>query len=156
MRPKIDLFGEAEALRKGWKEKSIGPAQGMLDKEIQVQGLEIDQRYPPVSIPGMQALKNNRVAAEGLRYDDLYRTGTAFGVRVQAEDEEAINRLRRDRQHEVLGVYADPSISVFPTPYCGRAAVGNSSDVFNRLGMRTLQRENLTGKKIRRSEERRV
>jgi subtilisin family serine protease len=146
---KIVVLREQDSLKKGWQEKSIAPAQGMLDKEIQVKGLEIDGGYFPVSIPGLPAITEIRVAAEGFRYDDLYRTGSAYGVRVQAEDEEAISRLRHDRRYQVLGVYADPSISVFPTPYCGRAAVGNSSEVFNKLGMRTLQRENLTGKKVR-------
>ncbi len=148
---RIVVLREQKVLEEGWRDKSFEPAQSMLEKEIQVRGVQIDEDYHPVSIPGQPAMKKKPVAAEGFRYDDMFsaEAGTAYGVRVEATDEDAIYRLRRDRREEVIGVYADPAISVFPTPYCGRAALGNSTDVFNKLGVRALHKENITGKKVR-------
>ncbi len=151
MLQKIVVLRDRDSLRRGWHQKSMERAQNQLEREVQVQGLEIDEQYHPVPLPGLPAMRKNPGAAEGLRYDKIFskEMGPAYGVRVRAEDEEAINRLRHDRHREVLGVYADPSISPFPTPYCGRAAMGSATEVFNKLGMRTLQRENITGKKVR-------
>ena len=116
-----------------------------------MRGLRVDENYHPVFIPGLPAIRQKPLAAEGLRYDELFRgrTGTAYGVRVEATDEDAIHRLRHDRSEEVIGVYADPSIAAFAAPYCGREAVGDAAEVRRKLGVRTLQREKLTGKKVR-------
>lgn len=148
---KIVVLREQEPLKKGWQQKSLAPAQRMLEKEVEVAGLTIDQEYHPVSIPGSPARKKSPVSAEGFHYENLFKrsAGEAFGVRVHAEDEEAVNRLRHDREDKIIGVYADPTIAIFPTPYCGRAAVGNAAEVARRLQVSTLQREKVTGKNVR-------
>src|SRR5207247_10115064 len=83
-------------------------------------------------------------AASGFNYDGVAPAAT-YAVRVEAEDEDAIQRLRRDRQPEIVGVFGDPAVSPFPSAYCGAAAIGATADVARRLGVPTLSRAGLTG-----------
>ncbi len=148
---RIVVLRKQEELTEAARVRSFAPAQGMLESQIQVRGLQIDASYHPVSVPGLAVVAKDTSVAASSNYRDMYKTsmGAAFGVRVVADDEEALQRLLRDRKDEVVGVYADPAISIFPTPYCGRAAIGKASDVANKIGVRTLLREGLTGKKVR-------
>src|SRR5207245_288436 len=75
-------------------------------------------------------------AASGFNYGGVAPAAT-YAVRVEAEDEDAIQRLRRDRQPEIVGVFADPAVSPFPSAYCGAAAIGATADVARRLGVPT-------------------
>ncbi len=150
MLQRIVVLRKKEELQEAARTRSIAPAQSMLAHQIQVRGLQFDDKYHPVSLPGLAATRDPGMA-RSTNYRDMYKAslGAAFGVRIVADDEEALQRLLHDRKDEVVGIYADPAISIFPAPYCGRAAVGKTSDVANKLGVRTLQRENLTGKKVR-------
>src|SRR5439155_22738671 len=69
-------------------------------------------------------------------------------VRVEFRNEDAIARLRHDRAGALFGVFADPSVSVCPGPYCGQAPVGDTRDVARRLGVMALQRVGLTGRGV--------
>src|SRR5207249_5281973 len=48
----------------------------------------------------------------------------------------------------VVGVFADPVVSPFPSAYCGEAAVGASDDVARALGVPALSRAGLTGEGV--------
>lgn len=151
MLQRIVVLRKKDELQEAARTRSISPAQGMLEHQIQVRGLRFDEKYHPVSVPGLRATARDTMTMRSGNYREMYKAslGAAYGTRVVADDEEALQRLLHDRQEEVVGIYADPAISIFPAPYCGRAAVGKVSDVANKLGVRTLQRENLTGKKVR-------
>src|SRR5204863_212120 len=58
---------------------------------------------------------------------------------------DAIERLRRDRQPDIVGVFADPVVTTFPSAYCGDAAIGASADVARGLGVPALRRAGLRG-----------
>jgi subtilisin family serine protease len=72
-----------------------------------------------------------------------------YSVRVEFEDVEAVERLRSDRGDEIVGVYADPAVSVFPSPYCGNPAIGGVAEVRQKLGVAALRRAGVTGRRIR-------
>jgi subtilisin family serine protease len=72
-----------------------------------------------------------------------------FALVAQFDDEEAIERLRYDRSAEVAGTFADPTVSIFPRPYCGVAPIGSDQGVARKLGVRTLRRVGLTGRRVR-------
>lgn len=151
MLQRIVVLRKNAELQQAARTRSLAPAQGMLAHNVQVRGLQFDETYHPVSLPGLAAVARDTRTAANTNYRDMYKAslGASFSVRISADDEEALQRLLHDRHEEVVGIYADPAISIFPAPYCGRAAVGKVSDVVNKLGVRTLQRENLTGKKVR-------
>lgn len=150
MLQRIVVLRKQEEFAEASRTRSIAPAQGILERKIHVQGLEIDESYHPVSVPGLSMTRGG-LGAASVNYRDIYKStlGNAYGVRVVADDKEALQRLLHDRKEEIVGIYADPAISIFPTPYCGRAAIGKAADVANKIGVRTLQREGLTGKKVR-------
>ncbi|MEK7726854.1 MAG: hypothetical protein AAB354_00505, partial [candidate division KSB1 bacterium] len=151
MLQRIVVLRKSEELQQAARTRSIAPAQSMWEHQIQVRGLQFDDKYRPVSMPGLAAAARDTMTVRSTNYRDMYKAslGASYSVRISADDEEALQRLLHDRKDEVVGIYADPAISIFPAPYCGRAAVGKVSDVANKLGVRTLQRENLTGKKVR-------
>src|SRR2546427_6919533 len=49
---------------------------------------------------------------------------------------------------DVVGVFADPAVSVFPSAYCGSGAVGTADDVARRVGVSALRAHGLTGKSV--------
>jgi len=86
-------------------------------------------------------------AASGFNYGALGPAAT-YAVRVDADDEDAVERLRRDRRAEVVGVFADPAVSPFPSPYCGASPIGATQDVARLLGVPALHRAKLTGRGV--------
>ncbi len=68
-----------------------------------------------------------------------------YAVRVEADDDDAIQRLRRDRHPEIVGVFTDAAVSPFPSAYCGDSAIGATADVARALGVPALRRAGLTG-----------
>src|SRR5216117_2186736 len=108
-----------------------------------------DEAYHPVPVAarmGPLAL-GDRPAASGFSYARRGMIDT-YAVRVEFENEDAIARLRHDRAGALFGVFADPSVSVCPGPYCGQAPVGDTRDVARRLGVTALQRVGLTGRGV--------
>jgi subtilisin family serine protease len=120
----------------------------LLDKTIKVMGMQLDDRYHPVRVSGRMGVPAERPKALGFNYGSVGPV-TTYAVRSQFDDEDAIERLRYDRRQDVVGVYADPTVSTFATPYCGSAPVGSDKDVASKLGVPAMRRVGLTGKGVR-------
>src|SRR2546425_214271 len=140
----IVLIRSHEPLQEGWRKRSFGPAGPLLDDRVRVAGVRFDETYHPVQVWRRVGGGDDPPAASGFNYGDVAPAAT-YAVRVEAEDVDAIERLRRDRQAEIVGVFADPAVSPFPSAYCGAAAIGATADVARRLGVPTLSRAGLTG-----------
>jgi subtilisin family serine protease len=68
--------------------------------------------------------------------------GYAAGVRF--EDDAAVARLGRLYRDDIIGVFADPEIAVFPTD-CSGASIGNWQDVNRLIDVPALRAANLDG-----------
>lgn len=128
--------------------KSFERAGRTLERAITVRGTQFDEKYYPVRVLGQADWPDDRFRAMGFHYDRIGPVKT-FAVRAKFADEEAINRMRADRSQEVMGIFADPTITVFRRPYCGSKPVGTHRDVARSLGVRSLKRWKLTGKGVR-------
>src|SRR6266566_3199088 len=78
------------------------------------------------------SLLDSRVKVAGVRFDETYHPV----------------RVLRARQSEIVGVFADPAVSPFPSSYCGSAAIGATEEVARRLGVPALRRAGLTGRGV--------
>jgi hypothetical protein len=148
---RIVLIRSHEWLQEAWDKRSFAAAGSNLETAIKVRGAEFDEAYHPVWVAGNADFARSRPRAIGFNYGSLYNIGSpaTFSVRAQFDDEDAIARIQADRQNDVLGVYADPTISVMPAPYCGTKAVGTHRDVARIMGVAALKKAGLTGKKVR-------
>ncbi|MGE5256134.1 MAG: S8 family serine peptidase [Hyphomicrobiales bacterium] len=145
---RIVLIRRHEALEEGWTKRSFSAAGDFLDAAVKVGGVQFDENYHPVRVPGRLTVSADWPAAAGYRYSAAGPI-TSYSVRSEFENEEAVERLRTDRRQEVIGVYADPRIAPFPSPYCGSKAVGRDSDVAAKLGVAALRKVGATGRRIR-------
>src|SRR6184192_1905633 len=143
----IVLIRSHEPLQEGWRKRSFGPAGPLLDDRVRVAGVRFDETYHPVQVWRRVGGGDDPPVASGFNYGGVAPAAT-YAVRVEAEDEDAIQRLRRDRRPEIVGVFADPAVSPFPSAYCGAAAIGATADVARRLGVPTLRRAGLTGRGV--------
>src|SRR5881398_296363 len=143
----IVLIRSHEPLQEGWRTRSFGPAGPLLDDRVRVAGLRFDETYHQVQVWRRVGGGDDPPVASGFNYGGVAPAAT-YAVRVEAEDEDAIQRLRRDRRPEIVGVFADPAVSPFPSAYCGAAAIGATADVARRLGVPTLSRAGLTGRGV--------
>ncbi len=144
---RIVLIRSHEPLDEGWRRRSFGPAGSLLQNTVKVAGMEFDEEYHPVQVNGRAAVPGERPQAMGFNYRSLGAV-TTYSVRTEFEDEEAIERLRRERSDEVAGIFADPTISIFPRPYCGSRPVGDTADVRRKLGVSKLRSLGLTGRRV--------
>jgi subtilisin family serine protease len=140
----IVLIRGHEPLQDGWRKRSFGPARPLLEARVRVPGVKFDETYHPVQVRRRSAGGDDPPTASGFNYGAL-APGATYAVRMDADDEDAIERLRRDRDSEIVGVFADPVVSAFPSPYCGEAAIGATADVARALGVPALGRAGLTG-----------
>src|SRR5947207_2853535 len=102
-----------------------------------------------VRVAGRLGSPAERPAARGFRYARAEGGPIdTYAVRAIFDDEEAVHRLRRERGMDVVGVFADPAVSVFPSAYCGSGAVGTADDVARRVGVSALRAHGLTGKSV--------
>src|SRR3989442_6045714 len=143
MRRCIVLIGGHELLRDGWRKRSFAPAGPLLDSRVKVAGVRFDETYHPVRVLRRIGGGDDPPAATGFNYAAVGPADT-YALRVEVDDEDAIERLRGDRQSEIVGVFADPAVSPFPSAYCGDAPVGATADVARRLGVRALGGAGLT------------
>src|SRR2546422_632180 len=141
---RIVLIRSHERLQRGWRQRSFGPAGPLLDDRVRVAGVRFDETYHPVQVWRRSGGGDDPPAASGFNYGVVGPADT-YVVRVEFDDEDAIERLRRDRHPEIVGVFADPAVSPFPSAYCGDAPVGATADVARRLGVPALRRAGLTG-----------
>src|SRR5207247_187266 len=83
---------------------AVGPAGPLLDERVRVAGVRFDETYHPVQVWRRVGGGDDPPAASGFNYGGVAPAAT-YAVRVEAEDEDAIQRLRRDRQPEIVGVF---------------------------------------------------
>ena len=129
----IVLLRSHELLQEGWRMRSFGPAGPLLDDWVKVAGVRFDETYHPVQV-------RRRIGAAG--------PADTYAVRVEADGEDSIARLRREDRADIVGVFTDPVVSPFPTAYCADPAVGATGDVARRLGVAALRRAGLTGRGV--------
>src|SRR6266568_6529740 len=141
---RIVVIRSHESLQEGWRKRSFGPAGPLLEDRVKIQGVRFDETYHPVQVLRRIGGGDDPPAASGFNYGGVAPAAT-YALRVEAEDDDAIERLRRDRQPEIVGVFADPAVSPFPSAYSGAAAIGATADVARRRGVPTLSRAGLTG-----------
>jgi len=145
---RIVLIRRHEPLETGWSARSFAAAGSFLGRSIQVRGMRFDEKYHPVRVTGRIAPHQERPAASGFNYGTAGPVDT-YSIRVEFDDDEAVERLQAEKRDEIVGVYADPKVSVFPSPYCGDPAVGGVPDVRRKLGVAALRRAGLTGRRVR-------
>src|SRR2546430_13825902 len=140
----IVLIRSHEPLHEGWRKRSFSPAGPLLDSRVKVPGLTFDETYHPVQVLRRIGGGDDPPSASGFNYAAVGPAAT-YAVRVEVNDDAAIERLRHDRHPEIVGVFADPAVSPFPSAYCGDAAIGATKDVARGLGVPALSRAGLTG-----------
>ena len=148
MHRRIVLIRSHEWLEEGWRRKSFGPAGSPLNSNIKVKGVQFDEKYYPVRVAGRISVPEERPQAKGFNYANV-GTLTTYCLRSEFDDEDAIERLCHDRRQDVVGVFADPTVSTFPASYCGANPIGDDADVARKLGVRSLRRLGLTGRRVR-------
>jgi subtilisin family serine protease len=108
--------------------------------------MRFDETYHPVLVSRRVGAppRMDSAAASGVRYGGLGPPDT-YAVRAELDDADSVARLRRDRGAEIVGVFADPTVNPFVSPYCGAAPIGATHDVAQLLGVPALRRAGLTG-----------
>src|SRR5438876_7864148 len=127
----IVLIRSHEPLQEGWRERAFGPAGPLLEDRVRVAGVRFDETYHPVQVWRRVGGGDDPPAASGFNYGGVAPAAT-YAVRGEAEDEDAIQRLRRDRQPEVVGGVAGPAVSPFPSAHCGAAPPGATAALARR------------------------
>src|SRR3989475_3223115 len=140
---RIVLIRSHEPLQEGWRQRAFGPAGPLLEDRVKVAGVRFDETYHPVQVWRRSGRGDDAPAASAFRYGRVGRVAT-YAVRVEADDD-AVERLRRDRHPEIVGVFTDAAVSPFPSAYCGDTAIGATADVARGLGVPALRRAGLTG-----------
>ena len=141
---RIVLIRSHEPLQEGWRQRAFGPAGPLLEDRVKVAGVRFDETYHPVQVWRRSGRGDDAPAASAFRYGRVGRVAT-YAMRVEADDDDAVERLRRDRHPEIVGVFTDPAVSPFPSAYCGDTAIGATEDVARGLGVPALRRAGLTG-----------
>src|SRR5437867_11635101 len=141
---RIVLIRSHEPLQEGWRQRAFGPAGPLLEDRVKVAGVRFDETYRPVQVWRRSGRADDAPAASAFRYGRVGRVAT-YAMRVEADDDDAVERLRRDRHPEIVGVFTDPAVSPFPSVYCGDTAIGATADVARGLGVPALRRAGLTG-----------
>src|SRR3989441_12642232 len=117
----IVLIRSHEPLHEGWRKRSFSPAGPLLDSRVKVPGLRFDETYHPVRVLRRIGGGDDPPSASGFNYAAVGPAAT-YAVRVEVDDEAAVERRRPDRHPEIVGVFADPAGSPFPSGYCGDTA----------------------------------
>lgn len=113
-------------------------------------GFSVDKEYAPVAVPEFAASELEEfqefdVEADTRNVSDLSKStyivrGTVDGDKLKKFVEAA------NKDSKVYGVYSDPVINHFRV--CPSSAIGNSSDVENRLGVQALRSCEMTGEGV--------
>jgi subtilisin family serine protease len=139
---RIVLIRGQEALQRAWRTRSFSAAGRVLEGLLGVTGVRVDETYHPVEV--LRRIGAGHHVPDGFSYGAI-APATTYAVRVVVADEDAVARLRRDGAADILGIYTDPAVSTFRSPYCGKGAVGDTKDVSKQLGVGALARAGLTG-----------
>src|SRR5438445_80577 len=129
MTRRIVLVRSHEPLQEGWRKRSFGPAGSLLMDKVKVAGVRFDETYHPVQVRRRIGGGDDPPTASGFNYGAVGPAAT-YAVRVEIDGEDGIARLRRDRQSEIVGVFADLVERVGAAP--GRWVVNNSWGLFDR------------------------
>src|SRR3989442_15370028 len=119
----IVLIRSHEPLQDGWRKRSFAPAGSLLDSRVKVAGVRFDETYHPVQVLRRIGGGDDPPDARGFNYGAVGPADT-YAPRVEVDDEDAIERPRRGRQSEIVGVVADPAVSPLPSPYFGNVPIG--------------------------------
>jgi hypothetical protein len=120
-----------------------------LEDRLRPEGFVIDESLPPVQLKGKGPMLEASPTALGFDYKDLNkpRDLSLFSVRANFDNEQEVEKLLQKHPDEVIGVFADPTISAISAqPYCGRGPVDTAKTVAKKLGINSLK---LTGKGVR-------
>jgi subtilisin family serine protease len=157
---RIVVTRSLDQLSQAARKRSFDMAIGTLKKDARVTGMEFDAGHHPVRLPG-GSLTLSWKPSRALGFDYVGLSGwtgggqstskssasqPTFAMRAMFKDLDSIERLKRDRSQNVVGVFADPKIAPF-APYCGAKAVGTYRDVAGLLSGPT--KAGLTGKGVR-------
>jgi len=110
---RIVLLRSHEPLREGWRQRSFAPAGPLLDDRAKVAGVRFDETYHPVRVRRRIGGGDDPPSASGFNYGAA-GPGDTYAVRVEADGEDSLERLRRDRPADIVGVFTDPVVSPFP------------------------------------------
>src|SRR2546425_3864472 len=102
----IVLVRSHEPLQEGWRKRSFGPAGSLLMDKVKVAGVRFDETYHPVQVRRRIGGGDDPPTASGFKYGAVGPAAT-YAVRVEIDGEDGIARLRRDRQSEIVGVFAE-------------------------------------------------
>src|SRR6266849_5142635 len=146
---RIVLLQPHEYLGDAWKQRTFAPAGLGLAQAVKVKGQEYVEALPPVPAFRRLSTGNEKVAAPiGVPRKPAHVPADSYAVVAMFDDQEAIDRYRRDKGAEGKGVFADPNIEATPA-YCQHGAIGDTSDVARLLGLAPLQKRKLNGKGVR-------
>jgi subtilisin family serine protease len=116
--------------------------------------MNIDAGYHPACLPGTRRLGGGpmsvKVFSDSVLNQPVHSVSvgpTAYAIRAEFEDDQAIEDLKNKCSETVIGAYADPTIE--PFVFCQGGAVGSKDDVVQQLGLDTLHKDGVTGKNVR-------
>jgi len=142
-----------EPLEEAWRARSFSIAKPLLEDILRPEGFVIDESLPPVQLKGKGPMLEASPTALGFDYKDLNkpRDLSLFSIRANFEDKQQVEKLLQKHPDEVVGVFADPTITAISAPtYCdprgNETPVGDRKTVAKKLGTSSLK---LTGKGVR-------
>ncbi len=148
---RLVLVRRHEPLEMAWTERSFGPAEPFTSRLLTGVSATLNTKYHPVKVQGPASYSIEQPRAEGFNYTML-RKGSkepTFALVANFDSEKDVEKLRAEQKDNVIGVFADPHIAIFPSPYCDTEAVGNSGKVAKELGVNYLKKTHLTGQGVR-------
>jgi subtilisin family serine protease len=133
---RIVVMNRNESLEKGWRSRSFGAAGLLAERALVVKGVQLESAVYPIPIFGRKGY-DAPLATAHLEYGGKQAVGSssdsAYAMVAHFDDQEAIDRLRREKPETVIGVYCDLAIEAAPA-YCNTGADGTFQDVIKVLG----------------------
>ncbi len=138
-----------EFLNEAWTKKSFATAGTQIEQNMKSKGMNLNEKFHPVPL----AFATTSHKMGNVNPVETYKTATPsrkaeFCLEMEFEDQEAVDRFTRDKFHEEVAIFANPTIHAFPS-YCGNPAVGTHYDVIQKAGIHALRAKQLTGKNVR-------
>src|SRR2546430_16556081 len=119
----IVLIRSHELLQEGWRQRTFGPAGSLLHGMGKLAGVRFDQTYHPVHVRRRIGGGDDPTSASGFNYGAAGLADT-YAVRVDADGEDSIERPRRDRQADNVGVFTYPALAPVPRASWAQPAGG--------------------------------
>ena len=139
---KIIVVRKHEPLEEAWRTRSFSAAKRLLENRLRPEGFVIDENLPPVQLKGKGPMLKASPTALGFDYKDLNkpRDLSLFSVRANFDNEQEVEKLIRKHPDDVIGVFADPTISAISArSYCGDGSVTTAKTVAKKLGLNSLK-----------------